>query len=74
MRSASVLTQLCIADRASARSARSREFPSRDIFEFGDFRIDLGNRTDALRGENLELTSQEFRGPHVSRQPSTALD
>jgi DNA-binding response OmpR family regulator len=60
MSSVSVLQQSFTADRASARSARSDEFPSRDIVEFGDFRIDLDNRTAALRGENLELTSQEF--------------
>ena len=60
MTSLSALTQLLGGDRASGLSAGSQEFPSRDSIEFGDFRIDLQNRTVTLRGEKLDLTSQEF--------------
>ena len=32
----------------------------RDVIESGDFRIDIGRRIVVLRGEELELTSEEF--------------
>jgi two-component system phosphate regulon response regulator OmpR len=62
MSSASVLQQSFAraSDRASTRSALAEQFSPEDMIEFGEFRIDIRNRTVALCGQNLELTSEEF--------------
>jgi DNA-binding response OmpR family regulator len=62
MSSASVLQQSFAraSDQASTRSALAEQFSPEDMIEFGEFRINIRNRTVALCGQNLELASEEF--------------
>jgi len=49
-----------ISDRRLTRATAEKDLSLRDVIESGDFRIDINSRTVALRGEKLELTSEEF--------------
>ena len=62
MSSASVLQQSFVraSDRPSTGSALAEQFSPEDIIEFGEFRINIRNRTVALCGQHLELTTAEF--------------
>jgi DNA-binding response OmpR family regulator len=47
-------------DRASERDTVQESVSSTGMIESGDFRINLDERTVALRGQELRLTSEEF--------------
>jgi len=47
-------------DRASERDTAQESVPLTGMIESGDFKIDLDERTVALRGQELRLTSEEF--------------
>lgn len=49
-----------VSNGASTRRVPAQASTLEDIVESGDFRIDTGNRTVALLGENLELSPEEF--------------
>jgi DNA-binding response OmpR family regulator len=49
-----------VSDRRFRGDAGEEDLSLRDVIESGDFRIDIGSRTVTLRGEKLELTSEEF--------------
>ena len=43
-----------------SRRHPAESHPLQDVIESGDFTIDVSHQTVSLRGENLELSSEEF--------------